>query len=813
MISNNPIDDFIALHVARRASRNLFLKVLRYLNVVLLNFIFFIAITTFHPDGTFFNIASLIIFTMITTLFVKNAKLRYFSKQDLLTYLETNYSQSPLPPSHLDKDKPSDDLLFYWQKVLTKEDNDFKKIENKFLFKASKLSLLLMLILPLTWKITKFDVSTTWKRLDSAYSAVVYSDNIEIIRGDPTQKGSKKINLSTLKTPKLTLVEDNLLRLTISNPFTDDIPTLILRRTINGDIQPFQSFQLTPLRSPKSGKIMQNFHTITFSVKHSTGVYLSRLGSSNRVADIVIEKLPVPEIALSIAVNDFIQPWPDERPLPIRIDTTSINPMRTIKLMISSGGKSNDELVANILNTNQTSLNTVYELYLHPYVDSDRAEIEITGITTDRATPTALQGFSEPIRVTTASAYGRYRETLSYLKEIKNSLDSEKQRGSYKVPLEVLMVAKKASDFADNTPYFDLVDRVTIGNFVGSVNSLNKKSNTLQMAVLSNDIDDFLFEHEMLDDRERDRDFFVAARSLSRLLEKQKSERPIEVEFAIVKIQDFLDKRRNRWTLRLERIDEKIRPINSRSIIQNKPFHKSMNNILNFDKKNSQELALIKLSETVPKYRKWIESLEAAEDQQRKNAAQKINQSLQQKENVLKEIRRQQATVSNQLDKSATKDQKSLKEKWPTTQKLELKLADRTNKLTQQLMTLAPDAAERLEAASEAMQRTVKYGNSGKFNNAESMADLAGRLLNEAQSKARRQRNKASQNTRKRRQRRRTSGDNYYGKALIGGDVNLERTYEVDQRYREAILDEINTNPGTEEEKKILEQYLRRTVR
>ncbi len=36
-------------------------------------------------------------------------------------------------------------------------------------------------------------------------------------------------------------------------------------------------------------------------------------------------------------------------------------------------------------------------------------------------------------------------------------------------------------------------------------------------------IDDFLFEHEGIDDRERDRDFFVSLRTYSRLLTLSKS--------------------------------------------------------------------------------------------------------------------------------------------------------------------------------------------------------------------------------------------------------------------------------------------------
>ena len=47
----------------------------------------------------------------------------------------------------------------------------------------------------------------------------------------------------------------------------------------------------------------------------------------------------------------------------------------------------------------------------------------------------------------------------------------------------------------------------------------------------------------------------------------------------------------------------------------------------------------------------------------------------------------------------------------------------------------------------------------------------------------------------------------------MGGDVAIQRTYEVDKRYREAILNEIRSSDVTPEDKKLLDKYLRETVR
>ena len=127
------------------------------------------------------------------------------------------------------------------------------------------------------------------------------------------------------------------------------------------------------------------------------------------------------------------------------------------------------------------------------------------------------------------------------------------------------------------------------------------------------------------------------------------------------------------------------------------------------------------------------------------------------------------------------------------------------------MQMMAPEAAERVMGAAQAMNVTMSEGDKSNFVRAESAADLAGRLLRQAQSKAQQRRSQGGQG--RQRKRRRVSGDNYFGRAVMGGDVAIQRTYEVDKRYREAILNEIRSSDVTPEDKKLLDKYLRETVR
>ena len=57
------------------------------------------------------------------------------------------------------------------------------------------------------------------------------------------------------------------------------------------------------------------------------------------------------------------------------------------------------------------------------------------------------------------------------------------------------------------------------------------------------------------------------------------------------------------------------------------------------------------------------------------------------------------------------------------------------------------------------------------------------------------------------------TGDSYYGQSVVGGDIEIRREYQVDRRYREDILDEVQNAEYDEDNRTLLESYLRHVVR
>ena len=278
--------------------------------------------------------------------------------------------------------------------------------------------------------------------------------------------------------------------------------------------------------------------------------------------------------------------------------------------MITTSGRTREELVANILKKiKQLTLQHTI-CFLKPYIDQDCQKLKLLHEATDRAIPKPLTGYSEPIIVNTASAYGRYRRTLQSLKDVKASLDEGKSSGDYRIQ-KAIRHMNKAMAGSEDTPFFDLIDRMTIKEFMINLQQLEKKPKAQTIVGLSMKLDEFLFEHEMIDDRERDRDFFVAARSLSRILEKPKIKRQIDIGYATDKTKYYLDQRRARWKLRLERIPEDLKPKRLTLFMGKKPFVNGMTTINTEASKTEKpsDKAMMTLAGIVPDYRKWIESL------------------------------------------------------------------------------------------------------------------------------------------------------------------------------------------------------------
>jgi len=513
-------------------------------------------------------------------------------------------------------------------------------------------------------------------------------------------------------------------------------------------------------------------------------------------------------------MNTLEDPWPDDQPLNLHITVKAENPLASVRLLIKSGQQVSRELVANVMTDAKHELDTDYRLILESYVDSDLAQVEIVAEATDRAVPTPLVGQSEPLRLNTASAYGRYRQALDTLRQLKQEVDQSVAKQAATLPPKAHQLAAKAMAQSERSPFFDGLDRVTIHGFEARTRELTGQRNANKIMELAQTLDDFLFEHEILDDRERDRDFFVAARSLSRLIEEDQARRPVPLELVTARMKKFLDDRHERWEKRVARLPAEFKPESWPIIETKKPFHAAMDKITKLDKEAAAKPAarseqLAALSKTTQDYRTWIEELEAQEDRMRAQQDRQRQEGLASARNTLRELQKRQGEISAELDRADVRDKHELEKQWPTPRLQQNTNARETHRLEAQMRMLSPSAAERVQAAAEAMDDTLQYGNSGKFPLAESSADLAGRLLRQADSAARRE----QQKRRGRGRRRQVAGDNYYGQSVIGGDVEIKREYHVDRRYREDILDEVQPSAYDDDNRSLLEDYLRHVVR
>jgi hypothetical protein len=472
------------------------------------------------------------------------------------------------------------------------------------------------------------------------------------------------------------------------------------------------------------------------------------------------------------------------------------------------------ELVVNVVSENKTELTTDYRLILETYVESDLAQVEIFAEAVDRAIPTPLVGVSEPLKLATASAYGRYREALSTLRSLKTMIDETLGKSDTPLPGDGKKLAAKASTQSEKSPFFDGLDRVQIYRFSASLDDYFASGSSEKLMELSGNLNDFLFEHEILDDRERDRDFFVAMRSLSRLIEQDAAKRPIPVAVVTERTRKFLDDRLFRWSKRIERLGAQNAPEKWPTIRDKKPFHQAM---LAVDKLETSHKATLErtsdmltiLSKTTVEYRSWIEELEAREDKVREAEEQSRQEGLANARDVLRELQQRQGEVSQGLDRASERPRGQLADEWPSLRMKENTNIRDTKRLEAQMRALSPTSAARIGGAVEAMEETMKQGDGDDFQMAESAADMAGRLLRQAESAAQ----DSQQKRRSRGRRRHVTGDNYYGQSVVGGDIEIRREYQVDRRYREDILEEVQSSQYDEENRALLENYLRHVVR
>jgi hypothetical protein len=315
-----------------------------------------------------------------------------------------------------------------------------------------------------------------------------------------------------------------------------------------------------------------------------------------------------------------------------------------------------------------------------------------------------------------------------------------------------------------------------------------------------------LQEHEILDDRERDRDFFIAIRAYSRTLDGDMPQRAKDSGHMSERMLGFLDERFKRWGMRVNRLGSGQEPPSWKRIHTEKPFH----NLLRLtarDASQAPEKSQGHLSKLASEYRAWIEELETKEDQARAKQEQERQQGLANARNELRELQQRQDQISLSLDRAQEQSSDTISQKWMAARPQENSNIKQAKGLLQKLRALAPTAGERLDAAIGAMDNTVESGEASQWAQTEQSADMAGRLLRDADQAA----NK-SQKQQDRGRRRKTGGDDYHGTA-IGGQVEIKRQYQVNPKYREDILKDVEDEMTSGENKNLLDGWLRQVVR
>ncbi len=649
---------------------------------------------------------------------------------------------------------------------------------------------------------------------------------ITILKGDPENPDAsaapRVVSIYRYRTPEIELLEGNLVEIAVREAGS---PVIELRDTA-------QNFVMT-------GNSDGSASSITLTVSRSTSVYLNNEGRSVRLARIKVLTLPVPKVSLSSPTYPaggsrgdssapFEDAWFDDKPLPLRIGVQAEAPVATVKLLIRSGKQESVENVLNVLSDDRRSIDTDYSVTLEPYIDSDQAEVTLVAVATDRAVPKPLTGASEPLRVQVLSSYGRYRRTLDTLKQLKSSLDDAAQAGKVsasrskgdmdkETKQELQRLMGLAMQQSAESPYFDALDRSDLASFQSKVNTGTNDGEGAHLLDLSAELGEFLFQHESIDQRERDRDFFVAMRTLSRVLQVPGPGREASAARILPRLSQFLDERHKFWAARVERLGKDMAPPQWPGVRDQKPFHRAVREIqqltIDDQKESTRESrgkdALARIARSVAKYRSWIEELEAKEDEVRKRREAERQRGLASAENELRELQRRQGEISGGLDRAQQKDASEMEGKWPGLRSSQNSNLKGTKGLEGKIRAFAPGAEGRLKAAVEAMEQTLSNGNSGKFGAAESNSDMAGRLLRQAEQAAQRSRDSGQDRGR----RRRVNGDNYYGQAITGGDVEIKREYEVDRRYREDILDEVSRSRADDDDKALLDRYTREIVR
>jgi hypothetical protein len=681
------------------------------------------------------------------------------------------------------------------------------------------MTVFLILFGPNFWDVTKRDLLKLWSTLTTSQKIVVLDGSLNY-----TEKGEdiSEFKISSMRTAEIKLSPDNLVRVLLGGSQSQE-PTEIEVRT---DASGADEKSVLSLRSYWNEQAQSQ--VAEFQVSESGSLHMQSSKPWGAVATFEVDLPPVPKLKISspraIKADQAVKLARDEVPyiedtelIPVSISVDAQHPIDEVFLLIQvGGGKPQKELVQKVM-VEESKLELDHELLLEPFLTTDLADVIVVAVAADKAHPRPHIGKSNPLKFRVESSYGRYRRVLKSLDKSKQAVDgyleeahSKDGKKRRKEALAAIQKnVQKALELSARTPFLNYNDRQDIAGISEEAKSFGRSPSAKSAYALKDMLESFLWEHELLDDRARDRDFFIAARAFSRAMEAGKEKSSADLPLMKGRLKDFLQERAQRWQKRLEKVGPDKKPENTKQVLAGK-FPKDLDTLYQKYQQGKPQLAASKLSKLSAEYKKFLEDMEGSEDEAREEKEQKRQQGLANAQNQLRKLQKTQDEISKSLDKASGRDKESLDDAWTLSGLKQRSNIQDTKRLEAEMRSVSGRVGERLQAAIKEMKGTESKAEGQEFAQAESHSDLAARLLRNAESIAKQQARR-KQGPGKRRRRR--GGENYYGSNVIGGDVKVRYEYEVDSKYRGQVLDALRGTADSDEDRAILDSFLRKILR
>lgn len=617
-----------------------------------------------------------------------------------------------------------------------------------------------------------------------------------------------------------------------SHPYADQVAVILTQKGLDvlGDDadseKMVQSFRTQKNSSYGEGSFAQVLHELSFRVEGDVSLWVPRISRAYPLADVKVMQQPLPQVGLMLQNPGGLKdPWPDEESLFFKVAAASEEPLTELRWVIQTQHGEVREPLAAVLARRQKRVIHQSSLNLARYLRSSREHMHIFAEAVARnADGRELVGRSDALEITVISSYGRYQQTLEILGQVRKGLWQWLEGGIEKKE-QLLSDVQKSYELSASTPFFDSDDREFLAHLWQSAQSSEFLESSDMHRELLSELHSFLEEHEFLDDRERDRDFFVASRALSGLLRTSIDAQNIaaaDVEEAAERMQHFLEQRRQRWQERVSRMTERFRPESATAVVEKRGLSRRWDELMariheygNAEESSAQQKAwadsMADLSEITTRYRRWIEELESAEDKRREEMSRQHVRSLGQAEQHLRLLQKEQDHIAQSLDRPQGQNLTALRASWPQTQQRQEANLSELQQLIQNLRAVPYLSTARIEGAAQAMEEVVRAGAEERFSGAEDAADLAARLLRESRQQVSNQRQHRSQQASGARSRKRVSGDGYFGGGVVY--LPLDKSHTVSERYREEVLSGIGVPPADEKKRAVMNRYLREMVR